>query len=195
MNRPCTIATAVAMLVCAPVLVACVTIPTSGPVQQGIEVGIAPSDQVIRVIARPPVPYMTPTEIVSGFLQASASFEDDHAVARLYLTPEAALTWQPHTGVSVYEGVPTIVPDGVNTTAMTATRVGAIDAEGRYQVSAPGTLIQARLQLEFVSGSWRIATPPPGQLLSRSDVDRAYRAYEVYFLDPTFSTLVPDPRY
>ena len=195
MNRPRTIATAVAVLVCAPVLGACVTIPTSGPVQQGIEVGIAPIDQVIRVIARPPVPDMTPTEIVSGFLQASASFEDDHAVARLYLTPEAALTWQPQTGVSVYEGVPTIVPDGVNTTAMTATQVGAIDAEGRYQVAAPGTLIQARLQLEFVSGSWRIATPPPGLLLSRSDVDRAYRAYEVYFLDPTFSTLVPDPRY
>ena len=70
---------AVALLV-VPLLAACVSIPTSGPIQQGVEVGVENTDQVIRVIARPPQPDMTPTEIVSGFLQASASFEDDHAI-------------------------------------------------------------------------------------------------------------------
>lgn len=185
---------AVAGILVAP-LAGCVSIPTSGPVQQGIEVDVAAADQVIRVIARPPEPSMTPTEIVSGFLQASASFENDHAIARQYLTPQAAATWQPQVGVTVYDGVPTIVPDGVSTVEMTATKVGSIDAEGRYEVPASGSLITDKLQLEFVSGNWRISSPPPGLLLSRSDVERAYRAYDVYFLDPTFTTLVPDPRY
>jgi hypothetical protein len=69
----------------APLLAGCAVIPTSGPIQQGAEVGVETTDQVIRVIARPPQSDMTPTQIVSGFLQASASFEDDHAVARWIL--------------------------------------------------------------------------------------------------------------
>ncbi|MFM1966371.1 MAG: hypothetical protein RL134_2096 [Actinomycetota bacterium] len=178
-----------------PLLAGCASIPTSGPIQQGVEVGVESTDQVIRVIARPPQPDMTPTQIVSGFLQASASFEDDHAVARQYLTSQAATMWDPSRSVSVYDGVPTIVPDGVTNVDMTATRVGSIDDEGRYEVEPPGGLIEDSFRMEFVDGNWRIATPPQGLLLSRSDVERAFRAFEVYFLDPTFTTLVPDPRY
>ena len=182
-------------LLAVPLMAACASIPTSGPIQQGVEVGVESTDQVIRVIARPPQPDMTPTQIVSGFLQASGSFEDDHAVARQYLTPEAAVMWDPSRSVSVYDGVPTIVPEGVTAVDMTATRVGSIDDEGRYEVGAPGGLISETFSMEFVGGNWRIATPPQGLLLSRSDVERAFRAFEVYFLDPTFETLVPDPRY
>jgi hypothetical protein len=185
----------VAWVVLLPVLAACATIPTSGPIQQGIEVGVDTTDQVIRVIARPPQPDMTPAEVVSGFLQASASFEDDHAIAREYLTPQAAATWDPAARVSVYDGVPTIVPDGVSAVDMTATRVGSIDADGRYEVAPPASLIADSIDMTFIDGNWRIATPPPGLLLSRSDVERAFRAFEVYFLDPTFTSLVPDPRY
>jgi hypothetical protein len=178
-----------------PLLAACASIPTSGPIQQGAEVGVETTDQVIRVIARPPQPDMTPTEIVSGFLQASASFEDDHEVAREYLTPEASVMWDPSRSVSVYDGVPTIVPDGVNEIDMTATRVGSIDDEGRYAVGPSGDLIAESFRMEFIGGNWRIASPPQGLLLSRTDVERAFRVFEVYFLDPTFTTLVPDPRY
>lgn len=186
---------AACVMAIAATVAGCAQIPTSGPIQQGIEVGVDSTDQVIRVIARPPQSDMTPTEIVSGFLQASASFEDNHAVARQYLTPAAALAWDPSQSVTVYEGVPTIVPDGVASVDMTATRVGSIDDEGRYQVAAPGSLVNESLEMEFIAGNWRIATPPPGLLLSRSDVERAFRAFEVYFLDPTFTTLVPDSRY
>lgn len=178
-----------------PILAACASIPTSGPIEQGAEVGVAGNAQVIRVIARPPQPDMTPTEIVSGFLQASASFEDDHAIAREYLTPTAAATWDPSRRVAVYDGVPTIVPDGVSDVDMTATGIGTIDGEGHFDVGNPGEVIDLTFRMEFINGTWRIATPPEGLLLSRSDVERAYRVYDIYFLDPTFTTLVPDPRY
>lgn len=187
--------TRIALLAALPLLAACATIPTSGPIEQGVEVTLDSSDQVIRVIARPPAPDMTPSQIVSGFLQASASFEDDHAVARQFLTPSAAVTWDPSGSVNVYDGVPTIVPDGVADVDMTATRIGGIDAEGHYDVATPGELIEATFRMEFVNGNWRIATPPSGLLLSRSDVERAFRVYDVFFLDPSFTTLVPDPRY
>lgn len=188
--------TAVAALAATlPLLGACAVIPTSGPIQQGAEVGVETTDQVIRVIARPPQPDMTPTQIVSGFLQASASFDDDHEIARQYLTPEASIMWDPSRNVTVYDGVPTIVPDGVADVDMTATRVGSIDDEGRYAVGPSGDLITESFRMEFINGNWRIATPPQGLFLSRTDVERAFRVFEVYFLDPTFATLVPDPRY
>lgn len=178
-----------------PLVAACAVIPTSGPIQQGAAVGVEGTNQVIRVIARPPQPDMTPTQIVSGFLQASASFEDNHAVAREYLTPDAAASWDPSSGVDVYDGVPTIVPDGLTDVDMTATRVGDIDREGHFDVGTPGDLVDVTFRMEFIEGNWRIASPPQGLLLSRSDVDRAFRVYDVYFLDPSFTTLVPDARY
>jgi hypothetical protein len=191
MTRRLAVVTAVAL----PLLAGCATIPTSGPIQQGVEVGVESTNQVIRVIARPPQADMTPTQIVSGFLQASASFEDDHAVARQYLTPSAAAIWNPSSGVAVYDGVPTIVPDGLTDVDMTATLVGTIDGEGHYDVATSGDLIDETFRMEFVDGNWRIATPPAGLVLARSDVERAFRVYEVFFLDPSFTTLVPDPRY
>ena len=181
-----------ALLCCG--LAACATIPTSGPVRQGVEVGDTQTDQVIRVIARPPQPNMTPAQIVSGFIEASASFEGDHAVAREYLAPEAAASWDPAAAIRVYEGVPTLVPNGLDRIDMTATEAGSIDLQGRFQVAAPGRILRDSFTLTFVQGEWRIADPPPGLLLARSDIDRAFRSYDVYFLNPEFSTLVPDPR-
>ena len=181
-------------VICVMILAGCSTIPTSGPIQLGAEIGTDQADQVIRVIARPPQANMTPLEIVSGFLQASASFDDDHAVAREYLSPEASVTWDPASGIVVYDGVPTLASNGPSAVDMTATQVGSITTEGRYQVAPTGRLIRASFGLEFVGGEWRIASPPAGLLLARSDVDRAFRSYDVYFLDPTFTTLVPDPR-
>lgn len=176
------------------VLSSCATIPTSGPIRQGVEVGDTAADQVIRVIARPPEPDMTPAQIVSGFIEASASFEGDHAIAREYLTPDAALTWDPGAGTRVYEGVPTLVPNGPNTVDMTATEAGSIDLQGRFQAAMPGRILRDAFTLDFIGGQWRIANPPQGLLLARSDIDRAFRSYDVYFLDPEFTTLVPDPR-
>jgi len=184
----------IALFAAALALTGCAAVPTSGPIYQGEDVGVQESTQVIRVIARPPRPGMTPSEIVAGFIEASASFEDDHAVARQYLTPSAAVTWNPSTGSTVYDGVPTIVPDGANTVQLTATESARISSDGRYEVSATGRIITIAFTVDYINDEWRIANPPSGLLLNRSDVDRAYRAYDVFFFDPTFTTLVPDSR-
>lgn len=184
----------VAIVIAAASIAACSGIPTSGPVIVGDEVVPDSGDQIIRVIARPPAPGMGPTEVVEGFLQASASFEGDHAVARLYLAPEAAALWDPSAGTTVYEGVPDLQVTDARSVAVTATLAGEIGAEGGFEVSPPGNVVETSFLLTQVNGEWRIALPPTGLLLSRADVDRAFRAYQVYYLDPTFTTLVPDPR-
>lgn len=168
-------------------------VPSTGPIEQGQLVTSTSADQFIRVIARPPQEGMTPTEIVQGFLDASASFDGDHAVARTYLTQEAASIWAPSSGVLVYDGLPTLVEAGA-AVLMSSTLNGRISSNGRYSVEQPGTELRTSFFLTQRGGEWRISRPPPGLLLSSFDVSRAYRSYSVYFFNPSFDTLVPDPR-
>jgi len=192
----------VVTLVASLALSACIQIPTSGPVVEGERIEGGSAEQVIRVIARPPQANMTPAEIVSGFVSASASVEGDYAVARQYLAPEAAARWDPTTGTTVYDGTLTLNTEGRTDASiaadtsvlLSAAEAGRISAQGRYQVSPAARTVDIRFPLTTVDGQWRIASPPTGLLLSRADIDRAYRSYNIYFPDPSFSTLVPDPR-
>ena len=168
-------------------------VPTSGPIQQGEQVSGNNVDQFIRVIARPPRPDMTATEIVQGFLDASASFDGDHAVARQYLTTEASDRWDSSSGVVVYEGAPSLAESGPNI-RFSAAQAGVIGPSGRYQVEAPGTEATTTFGLIETEEGLRIDRLPNGLLLSQNDVDRAFRSYALYFFNPTFEILVPDSR-
>ena len=79
----------VAALAAAVAAAGCSTVPTSGPVQQvgAGQVGI--SQENPQPLPVPPGPGWKPTQIVSGFLAASASFAGNHAVAREYLDSSA----------------------------------------------------------------------------------------------------------
>lgn len=168
-------------------------VPTSGPIEQGEQVGVDPEDQFIRVIAREPRPGMSPDEVVAGFLDASASFDNDHAVAREYLTPEASATWDTDAGVTVYEGLPALTSLG-SAMSFAAPHAGSIAPNGDYSVATPGAEVRTTFFLDSVDGEWRIDRLPEGLLLSQTDVDRAFRSFNVYYFNPDFSTLVPDPR-
>ncbi len=168
-------------------------VPTTGPIQQGAQVNLDRKDQFIRVIARSPRDGMTPTQIVQGFLDASASFDGDHAVAREYLTGSANSRWLPGLEVSVYDGAAVVTSSGSSVT-LTASQTGRIDEIGRYVVASPGQDLRGSFQLVRDGTQWRIDRLPQGLLLSASDVDRAYRSFAVYFFNPSFSALVPDAR-
>ena len=58
----------------------------------------------------------------------------------------------------------------------------------------PAAEFRTTFDLTKVDGEWRIEDLPQGLLLSQSDVDRAFRSFSVYFFNPAFETLVPDPR-
>jgi spore germination protein GerM len=187
------------MLLSVTVIVGCgasvpiATVPTTGPIEQGPQVGVAPEGQFIRVIARPPRPGMTRAQVVQGFLDASASFDSDHAVARQYLTPQANQLWNPNLGVSVYEGLTSLNQDA-GQVVFRANQSGRITDIGRFEVVTPGTEIVAEFSMASVNGEWRISEPPPGLLLSSADVDRAFRSYALYYFNPAFEILVPDAR-
>ncbi|PHX61440.1 MAG: hypothetical protein CK552_00530 [Actinobacteria bacterium] len=168
-------------------------VPTTGPIQQGAQVNLDRKDQFIRVIARSPRDGMTPIQIVQGFLDASASFDGDHSVAREYLTGSANSRWRPGLQVSVYDGAAVMTSSGSSVT-LTASKTGRIDEIGRYVVASPGQDLRGSFQLVRDGTQWRIDGLPQGLLLSAPDVERAYRPFAVYFFNPSFSALVPDAR-
>ena len=182
-------------------LVACSTVPTSGPIEQGPVVDAGESAQFIRVIAAPPSAGAGPKEIVRGFLEANASLEADHAIARRYLTPSAAEAWDPDASTTIYEQA-SLTLSGDSAEAITATMAvsGRLAANGSLETVDPAETEDQVYRLEQVSEDssrvpeWRIADPTPGVLISDVDLRRAYREYQVHFPSERSTVLVPEAR-
>lgn len=141
----------------------------------------------VRMIAESPKPNASPEDIVRGFLAAIASFDDPQlTIARQYLTEEAAVRWNPWRTMRVYEGrismsVPAAQLARAQETSVTlrGTAVATIDPEGRY-TPASGE-VEETFTLVKVGGEWRIASAPNERLLSTDDLQRAFRAVDLYF--------------
>ncbi len=185
----------VALASAAVVLAGCSQIPTSGPVQRGDEVRAVVDEPAVRVLPRDPVAGQTAKEVVAGFLEASASFENNHEVARRFLSPEAAAGWNASAGVTVIDDSPNYglqrVPGGVRFQAQQVARIGADGA----LTPTGGTDFRRLFRLDRVDDEWRITGLPDGLILDRIEVSLTYRAFEIYFMNPAGSLLVPDPVY
>jgi Lipoprotein LpqB beta-propeller domain/Sporulation and spore germination len=183
-------------LLCLAAVTGCAAIPTSGPVRRGAAVGGELADTRVRVFAVPPRPGASPSEIVRGFLEASASSEGQaQRTARLYLSRSAQATWRPDAGIVVYGNEDGFSFRATAPTAvvLTGPRIGDIDARGAYVGAPAGRTAQATYRLARDGGEWRIAALPDGLFLTRSELLREYRPVNLYFFDPTLTVLVPDP--
>jgi hypothetical protein len=189
----------VAALVCA----GCATVPTGGRVVTGRPAQRAEpiDDPYVRMIPVPPGKGWVPEQIVRGFLTASANFDDQHKVARQYLT--SGVVWQPDPRpvVTVYDKQPdylaTIKSD--EPTAMVGVRgsqLGTIGSDGQYKADAR-PLDQTFRLAKNAQGQWRISELPDrlanSLLLSTRAVARAFRTRNLYFFAPDAKVLVPNP--
>jgi Lipoprotein LpqB beta-propeller domain/Sporulation and spore germination len=182
-------------------LAACAAVPTSGPIEQGPVIDPGESSQFIRVIAAPPSVGASPTEIVRGFLEANASLESDHAIARRYLTPEAADAWDPDAATTVYQQQSLKLSERKDGTVTARLAVNnRLDDGGTLDPVDPASTEKIAFTLEqIVDGAsgipqWRISDPPSGILISDTDLRRAYRQYQVHYPSVRSGVLVPDGR-
>jgi len=189
-----------AVLATALSLSACSLVPTSGPIEQGPVVDSSEVTQFIRVIAAPPSPGASPQEIVRGFLEANASLEQDHAIARRYLTPEAAQAWRPDASTTVYAQPSLALAGSGPQVRARMDVVGRLEADGSLVTLDPAERRSVEFALEEVppdgrrSPEWRISDPPEGVLIGDVDLRRAYRDYPVHFMSARSDVLVPDAR-
>jgi hypothetical protein len=187
----------------------CATLPTTGQVQQ---VGASQNGTNQEQDYSQPVPVgpglgWTPTQIVAGFLAASASFTNGHAVAREYLDPTAQHSWRPGWAVTVVSTTPTttsipLLPRPVTNQSeqlarvkVTGLPVATISGSGQYQ-AYPGSSSQSYkfTLVRTADSQWRIDQLPTSQLLlTQTDFQHVYQPRDLYFLSQSGRTLVPDP--
>lgn len=171
---------------------ACGGIPTTSAIYQGEDSQTA-TQQVIRVIARPPVDGMAPDAVVRGFLNACADSAEDFAIAREYLTGAVQQNWNPNTGTQIYDSNRLSLTTTGEWIMVTAPLDSTITTAGKLAYNETDNSVSQQYKLvKDSTGQWRIAELPNGLLLSRNDFDRSYRAFPTYFYGEKPNLLIPD---
>ena len=171
----------------------CGGIPISSEVYFGEVVSEDITAQFVRVIARPPSEGMTPETIVRGFLDACADPAQDYGIARQYLVPESASTWNPDTGIEIYDVSTMQISGEAPNLVAVAAKKGDITDLGKYASANPGAQTSSNFELiQDELGQWRISKLSNGILLSSGDVDRSFRSFPIYFFNSALTSLVSD---
>ena len=206
-RRQPAIAAIAAAVLAAAALAGCAQIPTSGSVQDAGtgQSGVSQEQAYPQPIPVGPGPRWTATQIVDGFLAASASFANNHAVAREYLDSQAQHSWRPGWAVTVVTGhlTASVVPlprqaqgpgSGVEKVEVTGQPVATLTGSGQYLVSS-GPTKSFSFTLDKINEQWRIDKVPRSTplLLTQADFQSVYQPRDLYFLAPSGRTLVPDP--
>ncbi len=181
-----------ALMLAAPVA-GCATLPTSGPIVSEPRRSQASDPEGAAIDPDPPAAGASPSLIIDGFLHAMATYQPGYPAARQYLTDAAKVTWNPSSGALVYADgtAPKVTADKVT---MEVPIVGSLGSDGAFVAVADRTWAHD-FGLVKERGEWRINEPPPGVLISRYLFSSGFVRHDVYFLDTTRSTLVPDARY
>jgi lipoprotein LpqB-like beta-propeller protein/sporulation and spore germination protein len=172
---------------------ACSTVPTGSAPQAITDAEARPTGDV-GIEPLGPRAGATTEEIVRGFVDAAASSVNGHPVAVEHLTSEAGATWSDEAGITLVGPDYATVATGAGTVVMTGDQVGTVDPRGVF-TAASDTVFTHEFTLAEVGGEWRIANPPDGLVMLVPDFERLYDDLAVYFVDPTQTRVVPDPRY
>jgi hypothetical protein len=195
----------VSLLVAAVVSVAgCVGMPGNGPVGvfSASPQSTAQGGGFIASVPAGPGRGWTPSQIVDGFINASASYPTYSAIARQYLAGPASKTWDPKWSVQVFNQI--IVPaqavlspvgrHGVQRAVVDVTgdAQAALNVTGQFVSAGQGRQGPPSFTLIKVNGQWRIWNPPSYRMLTQTEFADFYNAQDLYFLDLSGLVLVPD---
>jgi len=187
----------------------CVSMPDSGPVGDVTASPQASAPQgLIGPFANPPAPGGSPSQIVSGFLVASASYTTS-AIAKEYLTGSASSQWNPDSVTVLNEFNTSSSPTPPSTGRQVAQRTTVtVNGSVLATFNGSGEYVSAQVQgqpggtwtfdLVRVDGQWRIANPPSYRMLNQDEFSLYYKAQDLYFLAKTSlsgqpgQVLVPD---
>jgi Lipoprotein LpqB beta-propeller domain/Sporulation and spore germination len=191
----------------------CVNMPDNGPMGaiSATPQSTAAAGNFIEPFPSAPSPGEKPTDIVNGFLVASADYPVNKTIATAYLTSSAVKTWAPTWSVTVFKQPPMTTevgqdaspgPSDVTHTVVEAT--GSVQSAFNGSGQFVSTLNKDRsenswaFRLVKVDGQWRIDNPPKFRLLDVSQFQDYYKAQDLYFVNPSITpgaqdlALVPD---
>ena len=199
------------------ILAGCATGP-AGDRLQSVTTGGHLQEYVLPLPPPPPKagPSNNPSQVVLGFLAASASYAFDPSAARQFLAPELRRKWSPGpvTVISSLAGAKPLLrpaplqqlnaaagPNSVETVQFSAEQLATLSQRGQY-LYAPGQSTY-KFYVTRINGVWLITgLPQKGRilLLTKSDFEEVYQPRNLFFFARPNSwavngELVPDPVY
>lgn len=181
-----------ALLTCgAMVLAGCASMPGSGDVTRVDSSPRNEDDSQVQVYGVSPAKEEQPAGLVSGFLEATTSDEENFDTAREYLSPAMARRWNPFASMTVLAEAPKLTVrndrDGQGMwVEVSGTQLGTVDAHHAY---APGEKpFKQRIHVARSASEWRIDQPPAGLIITEADFQRLYQSVNKYY----FAELGPD---
>ena len=176
------------------VLAACASIPTSGPVEQGRPLEEERA-QGIRYYPAGPFEGASREEIVQGFLDAGTGAQNDFAIAREYLAPELAASWQPTGHVYVTDGQAAMKTESDRLVSVQVQVYGRVDAHGNYREVVTAANETLEFEVEQVDGEWRITDAPDGIVLLKQAFNDLFKPRTLYFYGSEMHYVAPDLRW
>ncbi|ROS29154.1 sporulation and spore germination protein [Rathayibacter sp. PhB127] len=183
---------AVAAVLLLAALAGCAGIPRGGDVGVG-RPDTAPQDLQYDFLPSGPADGADQFEILTGFIDAASSPQNNYKIAREFLSTGA--DWTPGEHVTVDEGQRSSTQPGASTLSLTITPVAEVDATGVYSEVATTTALELDYGFVQENGEWRISSPPSGVVIDRTTFEQVFSTYALYFFDPSYSYLVPDLRW
>lgn len=176
-------------------LTGCAGLATSGTVhaEQPISNAALP-----HVVVQPLGPYdgQSAQDVVTGFLVAGASLDDDYGVARQFLTSTASAKWQSAAGavITTSESDFKVTQPGSGRVMVSAVEQAVLDTTGHITAREPNSRIGASFGVTRVRGQWRINSLPTGfrPWISNVNFSQVYTAQRIYYPGATSRVLVPD---
>lgn len=170
-------------------LTGCVGMPTEGPVEESeVDAGVDAGPGIFYD-PLPPQAGQTPTEIVSGFLEAMQETPVRTSVALQFLTSEAQEAWEPEKRILTYAELD--APTGEAAVSVDLADVNLYDERGGWVRADPGLELDFALATE--DGEWRIDEAPDALVVPDTWFDDWYQRVSLYYFDPTAEILVPEP--
>ncbi|GAB2848809.1 LpqB family beta-propeller domain-containing protein [Actinocorallia aurea] len=184
-------------------LAGCASLPTGGRVYTHTnEARTEPFDEpYVRIEPTRPKQGWTPVDVVEGYLVAMANFDNDRAAFRSYLAENVEFDTAVRPNVNVlddeaFQGPISVSERGdLALVQIIGDQIGQITPSGQYLAAAQHAHEVTFTLRKNKSGEWRISYAPTASVelvLKRSDVDRAFRTTNLYYLAPDGKSLVPD---
>lgn len=182
-----------AIVIAAIALSGCASIPLTDAVRVEDNAAPAANQDPVRVIARRPVPGMSAEQIVQGFLSANAAADSGFAIAREYLTSDAAVSWNTKAVLLYDPAQVELALQDSDTVRLTVGLIGKLSDTGRLKLLDGVEQRSFELNLAQTSVGWRMTVPPDFPLMTLADFTRGYSAMNLWFLNENYTRMVPDP--
>lgn len=176
-------------------LAGCASIPSSGAVNAGIELGDSNTIE-LDILARGPQDGDSQEQILQGFLAAAASPQLDYRIAREFLTADFSKDWKPDSASTVDQPADRSVSVTSETSmSLRIKPVATVADDGVFSAAVSGAAETRNYSFEQVGGQWRISAAPQGIVIDQPTFGIVFGKYALEFFSPDGQFLVPDVRW